>query len=161
MTFSIRDATLADLDAIMAIERAVFPIDAWPEEAMRAELGTRHGRYLAAIDDAGTLVGYAGLRVVGDQGDIQTIAVVPTSRRLGIARTMMVELLSEARRRRAADVFLEVRADNPSAVALYASLGFTELAVRPKYYPGATRADPQVDAVVMRIDRQGLRGVSQ
>jgi len=156
MTFSLRDATPADLDAIMAIERAVFPADAWPAETMVAELGSSHGRYVVAVDDAG-VVGYAGLRVVGDQGDIQTIAVTPTARRRGIARAMLVELLGEARRRRAAEVFLEVRADNPHAIALYDSLGFEELAVRPRYYPPTAPADPPVDAVVMRLDRRALR----
>jgi len=157
MAFSIRDATPADLDAIMTIEHAVFPADAWPAETMRSELASRHGRYLVALDGENAIVGYAGLRVVGDQGDIQTIAVAPAARRLGIARAMLGELLGEADRRRAADVFLEVRADNPGAIALYESLGFARLAVRPRYYPGASPADPPVDAVVMRLDRRALR----
>jgi len=157
MAFSLRDATLDDLDAILAIEHAVFPADAWPAATMRGELESTHGRYLVATDDAGAILGYAGLRVAGDQGDIQTIAVRPAARRLGIGRALLVELLAEARRRRAAEVFLEVRADNPGAIALYASLGFAELAVRPRYYPAETPGERPVDAVVMRLDRRALR----
>jgi len=159
MTASIRDATPDDLDVIMSIEHEVFPADAWPAETMRSELGGAHGRYLVALDDGGGVVGYAGLRVVGGQGDIQTIAVEPGSRRLGIARAMLLELLGEASRRRASEVFLEVRADNPGAIALYESLGFEELAVRPRYYPAVVATDPPVDALVMRLDRRGLRTI--
>lgn len=145
---AIRDATPDDLDAIMALEHATFPDDAWPEATMRAELRQAAGRYLVALAPDGALAGYAGLRVAGDQGDIQTIAVAPAHRRRGIARAMLLRLLEEARRRRASDVFLEVRADNPGAQALYESLGFEALAVRRGYYPRG------VDAIVYR---KGLR----
>ena len=57
----------------------------------------------------------------------------------------MTALLEEAEARNATRVFLEVRADNPHAIALYASLGFEEIAVRPGYY------QPEgVDAVIMK-----------
>jgi len=139
----IRTATLDDLGPMMAIELDTFPVDAWPEDLVRSEIGSRHGRYVVAVID-GAIVGYAGLRVVGDQGDIQTIAVGAAHRRSGIGRGMLVELLAEAKRRRAADVFLEVRTDNPGATALYESLGFERLAVRRGYYKDG------VDAAVYR-----------
>ncbi len=141
--YVLRTATTNDLGAVMAIEQETFPVDAWPEELVRSELASRHGRYLVAVVE-GTIVGYAGLRVVGDQGDIQTIAVDAEHRRDGIGRAMLVELLAEAKRRRAADVFLEVRTDNPGATALYESLGFERLAVRRGYYKDG------VDAAVYR-----------
>ncbi len=56
-------------------------------------------------------------------------------------------LLAEASRRRVREVFLEVRADNPVAQALYASEGFAELGRRPRYYQ-----PDGVDALVMRLD---------
>ncbi|MFC7765894.1 GNAT family N-acetyltransferase [Leucobacter soli] len=55
-------------------------------------------------------------------------------------------LLDEAARRGVHEVFLEVRADNPVARGLYASLGFDEIGVRPRYYQ-----PDDVDAVVMRL----------
>ena len=42
----------------------------------------------------------------------------------------MHALITEARRRHVAEIFLEVRADNPIARALYESLGFEEIGVR-------------------------------
>ena len=47
--------------------------------------------------------------------DVQTIAVVPEREGRGIGSALLTELIDEARRRRAADVLLEVRADNPRA----------------------------------------------
>ena len=53
----------------------------------------------------------------------------------------------EAAQRGAREVFLEVRADNPTAQALYASEGFVEVGRRPRYYQ-----PDDVDAVVMKLD---------
>jgi [ribosomal protein S18]-alanine N-acetyltransferase len=143
---TLRRATEDDLDAIMAIEKATFPDDAWSRSSMKAELRGEHGYYLAAVGDDG-LVGYAGLLAPegSDQADIQTIAVVESARGHGLGRALMDALLAEAERRGAEEVFLEVRADNGPAQHLYNVLGFERIAVRPHYYqPG------DVDAWVMR-----------
>jgi ribosomal-protein-alanine N-acetyltransferase len=58
---------------------------------------------------------------------------------------MLADLLAEAVRRGAREVFLEVRVDNDGARALYASEGFAELGRRRGYYDGG-----RVDAVTMR-----------
>jgi ribosomal-protein-alanine N-acetyltransferase len=148
MNGTLRRATRADLEPIMAIETATFPRDAWSPAMMAAELDGPHGYYLVAPADDGAIDGYAGLLAPegSGQADIQTIAVVERARRRGLGRTLMLALLQEARRRGASEVFLEVRADNPGAQALYASLGFAEIAVRPNYY------QPEgVDAIVMRL----------
>lgn len=148
MSWVLRRATAADLDAIMAIETAMFPSDAWSPAMMAAEIAGPHGYYLVAEAADGAVDGYAGLLAPrgSGQADIQTIAVVDRARRRGLGRTLMLALLDEARRRGATEVFLEVRADNPGARALYDALGFTEIAVRPNYYQ-----PDGVDAVIMRL----------
>ncbi|WP_156760727.1 ribosomal protein S18-alanine N-acetyltransferase [Microbacterium karelineae] len=132
----------------MALERASFPTDAWSDEAMRSELASPHGRYIV-LDEDGRVAGYAGLRHLagGRDADVQTIAVAPDARGHGQGRALLRALLEHAAARRAREVFLEVRADNPVATALYASEGFTELGRRPRYYQ-----PDDVDAVVMRLD---------
>ncbi|RKQ85403.1 N6-L-threonylcarbamoyladenine synthase/ribosomal-protein-alanine N-acetyltransferase [Mycolicibacterium mucogenicum 261Sha1.1M5] len=142
----LRDATLADLDEVAALEADLFGSDAWSREVVREELAGDHRRYLVLVDEGGAIRGYAGLLVVGTDGDIQTIAVAPELRGGGHGRALMVELLAEAARRGARQVFLEVRADNPPARGLYASLGFAEIGVRPRYY------QPEgIDAIVMQL----------
>jgi len=145
---TLRTALPADLDAIMALERASFPTDAWSAAMMREELVSPHGWYVVD-EEAGRLVGYAGLRAVksAKDADVQTIAIAEAARGRGRGRTLLRALLDEAARRSVAEVFLEVRADNPVAQALYASEGFLEIGRKPRYYQ-----PDDVDAVVMKID---------
>lgn len=138
-----------DLAAIMAIETATFPTDAWAPSTMAAEIAGPHGHYLVAEAADGVVDGYAGLLAPdgSGQGDIQTIAVAERARRRGLGRTLLLALLDEARRRGVGEVFLEVRADNPGARALYAAHGFEQIAVRPNYYQ-----PDGVDALILRLD---------
>lgn len=145
---TLRIATGDDLAAIMDLERTSFPTDAWSEAMMREELVSPHGRYLVDLE-AGSLVGYGGVRAVAGaaDADIQTIAIAEAARGRGRGRALLRALLQTARERGAREVFLEVRADNPAASALYVSEGFTEIARRPRYYQ-----PDDVDAIVMRLD---------
>ena len=146
-----RAATLDDLDAIMALERASFPSDAWSDAMMREELASPHGWYIV-VEEAGRVIGYAGLRAPrgSRDADIQTIAIASTTRGRGRGRALLRELLEEAARRGITAVYLEVRADNPVAQSLYASEGFTEVGRRPRYYQ-----PDDVDAIVMRVEVPG------
>lgn len=148
---SLRTATAADLPDIMALERDAFPSDAWSEAMMAAEIASPHGRYVVDVE-AGTLRGYGGVRAVqgAADADIQTIAIAPVARGRGRGRALLAELLDTAAARGAREVFLEVRADNPVATALYASEGFVEIGRRPRYYQ-----PDDVDAVVMKLDLAG------
>ena len=145
---SMRRATTADLDAIMALERASFQVDAWSEATMRAELESEHTWYVVA-EEGDSVVGYAGLRAPANaaDADVQTIALAEAARGRGRGRALLRELVAEAARRRIREVFLDVRDDNATAQALYTSEGFAEIGRRANYYP-----DGGVDAIVMRLD---------
>lgn len=116
-------------------------------EADGAETDTDGSGVESPADSAAGLLGYAGLLAPagGGQGDVQTIAVAPSTRGIGLGRALMHALITEARRRHVAEIFLEVRADNPIARALYDSLGFEQIGVRRRYYRGG------IDAVHMRL----------
>ncbi len=148
---TIRPAAAADFAAIMRIERAAFPSDAWSEAMMREELASPHSHYLV-YEVAGLIVGYAGLRAARGAGDadIQTIALEASSRGAGRGRELLRALLAEAEQRGAREVFLELRADNPAAAGLYAAEGFLEIGRRPRYYQ-----PDGIDAIVMRLDVPG------
>jgi ribosomal-protein-alanine acetyltransferase len=143
----LRAAVVADLDAIDELEHSTFPSDAWSRELLAAELAGEHGTYLVALDDADAVIGYAGLLAPrgSEQADVQTIAVAEHARRQGIGAALLDALLAEARAREARELFLEVRADNPGAEALYVSRGFERIAIRAAYYQ-----PDGVDAVVMK-----------
>ncbi|WP_308220943.1 ribosomal protein S18-alanine N-acetyltransferase [Microbacterium sp. CIAB417] len=144
----IRPATADDLVAIMAVENASFPTDAWSAETMAAELAGEHSHYIVD-EEGGVVIGYAGLRGVrgAADADVQTIALLDAHRGAGRGRALLRTLLAEASARGAREVFLEVRADNPAAEGLYTSEGFVELGRRPRYYQ-----PDDVDAIVMRLD---------
>jgi ribosomal-protein-alanine acetyltransferase len=145
---SLRRATSADLDAIMAIERASFPTDAWSEAMMAAELASPHSIYLV-VADSDRVIGYGGVRAVrgAPDADIQTIALAEAARGTGRGRDLLVALLAEALAAGAKTVFLDVREDNSVARALYRSVGFLEVGRRPRYYQ-----PDDIDAVVMQLD---------
>ena len=144
----LRQASVDDLAAIMQIERECFVRDAWSEQNMLDELAAAHTYYLVAqIGDR--VVGYAGLsNLAGSaQADIQTIAVSPDTRGLGIGRKIMFALTAEAKSRGAREILLEVRADNTVAQKLYRVFGFKQIGVRKKYYQ-----PDGVDAFVMKTE---------
>lgn len=147
-SWAIRIANENDLDAIMQIEHECFTSDAWSADSMYEELTGAEKHYIVAYRDE-QLIGYAGLNKLPSvhQSEVQTIAVRPTSRGIGLGRDLMEHLLAEARRANCREVFLEVRADNQVAQKLYESLGFAQIDVRKRYYQ-----PDDVDAIVMRAE---------
>jgi ribosomal-protein-alanine N-acetyltransferase len=148
----LRMMTEADLSAVLAVERELFPEDAWSEGMFRAELqqqpSTRH--YVLLEDPAGAIVGYAGLADMAGEGDVQTIGVRPGHWGRGLGAALLTALLTEAAARGCTVVFLEVRADNQRAQKLYRRFGFEEVGVRKRYYQPSG-----VDAIVMRRQHSG------
>ncbi|MGT2425988.1 ribosomal protein S18-alanine N-acetyltransferase [Amnibacterium kyonggiense] len=146
MTAPVRAGRLDDLDAVMGIERASFPTDAWSLDAMRETFAA--GDAIVAEADGG-VVGYAAVLAPRGSGDadVLTIAVTAEHRGEGIGAALLEHMLATASDRGARRVFLEVRADNPVAQHLYASRGFEVVGLRPRYYQ-----PDDVDAIVMRLD---------
>jgi ribosomal-protein-alanine acetyltransferase len=156
VSVALRPAGERDVPAIMAIERASFPTDAWSEAAMRSTLLDADAvAELAEVDER--VAGYAALLapIGAPDADVLTIAVDAGVRGRGIGRALLAHLLDAAARRGARRVFLEVRADNPVAQALYVSEGFEPIGRRPHYYQ-----PDDVDAVVMRLDLAARRRVA-
>ncbi|HEY8591102.1 MAG TPA: ribosomal protein S18-alanine N-acetyltransferase [Naasia sp.] len=146
MTAVLRPAEPGDLDDMVALENAIFPDDAWSRQSFERELANPHCSYLVLVPEGEDrpVLGYGGLLASPPDGDIQTVALAEDLRGRGLGRVLVRALLDEAERKGVTSVFLEVRADNAVAQALYASMGFEALGVRPRYYKGG------IDAVTMR-----------
>lgn len=141
MTVRIVPMTRAHIDAFMPYEHEMFGTEAWTAGSYRDELAdTRYRHYVAAEDEDGTLLGWAGVMIVADTAQIMTVGVIPTAQKRGIGQRLLDALLDEARRRGAEAVVLEVRVDNEPALRLYRRNGFTDLRVRRGYY-GHGRVD--------------------
>jgi ribosomal-protein-alanine N-acetyltransferase len=135
-----------DLEAVQALDAALFGPTAWTPQTFWSELAAGPSRwYVVAEDEHGALAGYAGLLAGGSEADVQTIGVAPAAQGRGLGTRLLRVLTAEAARRGATSLLLEVRADNAPAIALYTREGFERLAVRRGYYqPG------DIDAWVMR-----------
>jgi ribosomal-protein-alanine N-acetyltransferase len=95
----------------------------------------------------GSVLGSGGLMTIAETAQILTVGVLPSARRRGIGALLLRALVTEARRRRATEVLLEVRMDNQPARKLYESQGFVMIGSRRGYYDHG-----RVDAVVMRCE---------
>jgi ribosomal-protein-alanine N-acetyltransferase len=135
MTVIIDGLTPTDANRCAELEALLFPgDDPWPTIAFVRELAADHNHYVAAREDD-VLIGYGGISRLGRtppfEYEIHTIGVDAAYQGRGIGRRMLDELLNIA-----ADsvVHLEVRTDNAPAIALYRSVGFTEVGLRKRYY---------------------------
>jgi [ribosomal protein S18]-alanine N-acetyltransferase len=141
--------SVQDMPAVLALERELFPEDAWTPEMFAGEFAQPDSRrrYLVA-EDGNALIGYAGMMFAGGpQADVVTLAVDPAFWGHGTGTALLCALVDEAAKRGCREVFLEVREDNPRARRLYLRHGFTEVGIRRGYYQPSG-----VDAVVMRKD---------
>jgi ribosomal-protein-alanine N-acetyltransferase len=146
-TVRLRELKRADMPAIIALERELFPEDAWTPEMFAAEFAQPPSRRLYLVaEDGNALVGYAGMMFTGgSQADVVTLAVDPARWGEGTGTALLTALVDEAEKRGYQEVMLEVREDNPRARQLYLRHGFAEIGVRRGYYQPSG-----VDAVVMR-----------
>jgi ribosomal-protein-alanine acetyltransferase len=137
----LREATAADLPALVAAQAACFPGDPWSPAQVAEELGRPGGVFLVQPEDdglAGFVIGWAVL----DELHLLQVGVLPAARGRGLGRRLVEGLLAAVR---SEVCWLEVRHDNGAALALYAALGFRPVNVRKRYYPDGA------DAVILRL----------
>ena len=134
-----------DLTAAYAIETRshAFP---WSEKTFASNQGERYLNY--RLDVAGQMAAFAITQVVLDEATLFNIAVDPAFQRRGLGRQLLEHLISELETRGVLTLWLEVRASNTAALALYESLGFNEATVRPNYYP---TKEGREDAIIMAL----------
>lgn len=133
MEVAIRPATDDDLAAILALEAEGFP-DPWALETLAAELRFPGSFVLVAASPRASALGYASFRTVADEAELLRLAVASAARRFGLGRRLLEAGFAELSGRSLANCFLEVRADNAPAIALYERVGFRRSGERKGYY---------------------------
>jgi ribosomal-protein-alanine N-acetyltransferase len=134
------------IEEVLPIEADLFGPEKWSAGMFWNELASGH-HYLAAVDDDGAVLGYAGLAARPGEAWVQNFAVRRDAQRRGIGRALLEKLLAKADRVGARSVLLEVAVDNAPAQKLYAAYGFEPVGVRRGYYQPSN-----TDALVMRLD---------
>ena len=134
-----------DLAQAFAIEcrSHAFP---WSEKTFASNQGERFINLRLDVD--GKMAAFAITQVVLDEASLFNIAVDPAFQRRGLGRQLLQHLIDELIKRDVLTLWLEVRASNLPAIALYEQLGFNQVSRRPNYYPTASGRE---DAILMAL----------
>jgi [ribosomal protein S18]-alanine N-acetyltransferase len=142
----IRRMLLEDVPAVHAIDILSFSLP-WPERSFRFELTENQVArgWVAEMD--GRIAAMLVLWFIVDEAHIATIAVHPDYRRRGIGEQVLLHALLSVQDEGARRAFLEVRAGNAAAQAMYVKYGFIVDGRRLKYY-----RDNNEDAILMSLE---------
>ncbi len=138
-----RPMMVADLGAVMALEVQAYS-HPWSQGNFVDSLAAGH---LAEVLVGASLIGYFVAMEGVEELHLLNVTVAPAAQGRGHGSALLGAVLAHARTRRLPTVWLEVRASNERARALYARLGFDEVGLRRGYYPAVRGRE---DAVVMR-----------
>ncbi len=130
--WSVAGMTADDVAEVERIERAVYAYP-WTAGNFRDSLNAGYRCVVCRLDRA--LAGYAVQMYVIDEAHLLNITIAPPRQRHGHGTRLLHWLMHEARSRNMTTLFLEVRPSNTGAQTLYSRMGFTQVAVRPGYYP--------------------------
>jgi [ribosomal protein S18]-alanine N-acetyltransferase len=128
---TFRPFTAADIPAAAALAKAHQPAP-WSEGIFGDEIAQPDRIYLVA--EADSLIGFAGIMVIGDEAHVTNLLVSDERRRQGIGRALLASLIAAAVDRGARHLTLEVRSKNTAAMALYAQFGLAPVGLRKGYY---------------------------
>ncbi|MDX1613362.1 MAG: ribosomal protein S18-alanine N-acetyltransferase [Candidatus Promineifilaceae bacterium] len=131
---------LSDIRAVIAIEKAIFPVP-WQAHAYQYELTqNRLASYqvltVALGDQPARVIGYGGYWMLADEAHISTIGVEAGWQGRGLGELLLLNMLFLALDDHPRLATLEVRRSNESAQALYRKLGFDVVGQRKRYYQG-------------------------
>jgi ribosomal-protein-alanine N-acetyltransferase len=148
----LRPARESDLPAILAIERMSFT-DPWSRSSFATLLEQPRVYFAVALDATERLLGYVVTWFVLDEAELANIAVSPDTRGRGVGALLLEGAIATAQTRGSESMFLEVRASNVSAIALYISHGFVQINRRTSYYK-----KPVEDALILRRTAASVAG---
>lgn len=132
------------LDEIAALEAASFT-NPWSQDMLARELRNSDvARVYVLRAPDGPLLAFCACWVIFDELHINTLAVHPNARRLGLATRLLQHVFAEAVAEGVHRSTLEVRRSNEPALRLYERLGFAVRAVRRGYY-----THPEEDGLIL------------
>ncbi len=138
------------MDQAAAIAADLFA-QPWDRQGFAEALPLESACFLVAAEKEAVL-GYCGLYLAADEGEIINVAVAKEAQGRKIASRLMQEMLNEGHARGVRRFFLEVRVSNAAAIRLYEKFGFTIQGIRKHFY-----ILPDEDAYLMnRIEEEGI-----
>lgn len=134
-----------DLDTIMQIEPTIYS-HPWSRGNFSDSLKSSYPAFV--LEQDGEMIGYSLMMMVLDEAHLLNLSVAKPQQKKGLGRLLLEYMINHARQLKAANMFLEVRTSNVSAIALYENIGFNEMAIRRGYYPAHHGRE---DAVLMGL----------
>ena len=145
---AIRKLAATDVPAVSAILQESPEAALWSSESLLQLASADPAAWV--VDLNSVLVGFLIGRIVADECEILNMAVSRAHRRSGIGSKLLESAVEFSRTAGSARAYLEVRASNEPAIALYKGHGFTECGRRAQYY-----RDPVEDGVLLSICLDG------
>lgn len=139
---TIQEMQLDDLEQVVEIEQQNFSVP-WTENGFFSFLLRSDTLFLVAKEED-RILGYMGIMMVLDEGEITNVSVAQTARRRGVGRLLVQTMLDKMRRVGLNMIHLEVRKSNTPAIRLYEQFAFGRDGERKNYYE-----EPTEDAVLM------------
>jgi len=140
---AVRNATRADLSSVIEVERLAFAAegDRFSRAQVRRLIDNPRARVGVALDGAGDIVGWCVALIRShsrwDSGRVYSVAVRPDAAGRGTGRRLLAWMLASLEEAGVERVYLEARAENRPAIALYNSAGFVPIRTLPNYYGDA------------------------
>ncbi|MGQ0443234.1 MAG: ribosomal protein S18-alanine N-acetyltransferase [Methylophilaceae bacterium] len=143
--YSLRPMQLEDLDAVIAIEPTIYSYP-WSRGNFADSLHSGYSAWVLMLNSE--LIGYTLMMLVLDEAHLLNLSVAKPYQKQGWGRILLEFMVQRAKQTSAANMFLEVRPSNISAIALYENIGFCEMSIRRKYYPAQNGRE---DAILMGL----------
>jgi tRNA threonylcarbamoyladenosine biosynthesis protein TsaB len=141
----MRHGRKEDAPDLLAILQQSPEAARWTEKQFTEELvGGRSDFFV--MQQGEEIIGFVSGRPMGEEGEILNLAMKPKSRKRGIGKTLVQQLLQVFAQKGVLKVFLEVRKSNSGAIAFYERLGFRQVRERPAYY-----GNPPESALILAI----------
>lgn len=128
----IREMQFDDLEGVMKIENVNFSTP-WTETGFFTFLIRDDTLFLVAAEED-HIVGYCGIVMAQEEGDITNVSVAKDVQNRGIGQRLMEELLIRTKEKGIQKIFLEVRESNQKAIHVYEKIGFKQISIRKNYY---------------------------
>lgn len=132
---TVRPATRADLESLLALEEATFDSDRISRRQWRRHLASSSARVLvcgAAGDVTAAVVVF--FRRNTHHARLYSLAVRADQRGAGLGRLLLAAAESAARARGCHSMGLEVHTHNHAAISLYARFGYAPVARLRRFY---------------------------
>lgn len=140
---SITTMAISDIPDVFAIE-SIAHSHPWSEKLFLSNFGKRYINHVLIIES--NIAGYFIASYVAGEVTLLNIVIAPEYQGFGLGQQLLSYLKVFSKTLGQEEIWLEVRASNQSAIAVYQKLKFVEVDVRSAYYPTENGRE---DAIVM------------